>query len=297
VHPQLNAVRRRLRSLACAALVEARLRSGNAGRRGLPDYLIIGAQRSGTTSLQKALARHPDVRVSLVKETHFFDLAYHRGETWYRAHFCLEAARERARREGRPLVMGEATPFYLAYPPAAERAASLVPDARLIVLLRNPVERAYSHYRHELRMGHEQAPMTDALVRELERHTAPGWLGESAGDIWTWQHRSYLQRGLYASQLATWMRWFPADQFLILRSEDYFAEPLGVLDQVCTFLGIRPASALAKPETLQMHRNAGGQGAPLPPELRCQLEDYYAEPNRALEALLGRTMGWSPAQG
>jgi len=286
-----RAAKRRLRSTARAAIIQARLLTGDAAGRGLPDYIIIGAQKGGTTSLQKALAAHPDVCPSLLKEVHYFDLAYHRGARWYRAHFAREARRNQARKQGRALVMGEATPFYLAHPLAAERAAALVPDARLVVLLRNPVERAHSHYRHEVRMGHEDAPVVEALLRELsngggEPSTDP------LGDPWAWQHRSYLQRGLYAQQLWAWMRWFPREQFLILRSEDYFANGLGTLDQVCEHLGIRPASAVGNPTAYLGHHNRGDRASPLPLAVRQRLEAYYAEPNRQLEQLLGRPMGW-----
>jgi len=286
-----RAARRRLRAIARAAIIQARLLTGDAARRGLPDYIIIGAQKGGTTSLQKALAAHPDVCPSLVKEVHYFDLAYHRGERWYRAHFAQEVRRNQAREQGRTLVMGEATPFYLAHPLAAQRAAAMVPDAKLVVLLRNPVERAYSHYRHEVRLGHEDAPVQEALLRELS-NGGGAFSTEPLRDLWAWQHRSYLQRGLYAQQLRAWMRWFPREQFLILRSEDYFADGIGILDQVCEHLGIRPASAVGNPTAYLGHHNRGDRAVPLPLAVRQHLEAYYADPNRQLEQLLGRPMGW-----
>jgi len=277
---------------ARSIIVRWRVLSGDARHRCLPDYLIIGAQKAGTTSLQKALANHPDICASLVKEVHYFDVHYDRGEAWYRAHFARESDAARARLQGRPFATGEATPFYLAHPQAAQRAARTIPEARLIVLLRDPIERAYSQYAHEVRQGREHASVRDALSRELRR----GSVGPSAPPVgmsaWDLRYRSYLYRGLYARQLATWMSWFPPDQFLILRSESYFAQPLQTLDQVCTFLGVRKVSALAQPEAFIMHENRGERRDALPADLRQQLQSYFAEPNRALEELLGQEMGW-----
>lgn len=292
MYTRLCASKRAARELLRAAIVRLRVLLGDTTRRSLPDYIIIGAQKCGTTSLQKALARHPDVCPSLIKEIHFFDLAYERGEAWYRAHFGLERARERARERGRTLVMGEATPFYLAHPQAAERAARMVPGARLIVLLRDPVERAYSHYAHEVRLGHEQLTFAEALERELAWSANALGASNASPNAWEWQHQSYLHRGLYAAQLRTWMRWFAPEQFLILRSEDYFAQGLTVLDQVCSFLEVRPVSALRRPEALLVHRNRGERRAPLPQELRARLKAYFSQPNQALEELLGRAMAW-----
>ncbi|MGC9360471.1 MAG: sulfotransferase family protein [Anaerolineae bacterium] len=281
-----------MRQTARSAIVQWRLLSREASRRSLPDYVIIGAQKAGTTSLQKALARHPDVCTSLVKEVHYFDLHYDQGERWYRAHFCRDVSQARAEKPGHPVVTGEATPFYLAHPMAAERAAHTIPDARLIVLLRDPVERAYSQYAHEVRLGHEHATVHNAFARELALGADDERIGPLGIDAWTLSHRSYLYRGLYAKQLAAWFARFDADQFLILRSEDYFAEPVETLDQVCAFLGVRKVSDLQRPEAFDVHHNRGEPRAPLPLALRKQLEAYFAGPNRALEDLLGRKMGW-----
>jgi hypothetical protein len=278
--------------MARSAIIEGRVLAGDGSRRSLPDYVIIGAQKAGTTSLQKALARHPDVSPSLVKEIHYFDLHYERGEGWYRAHFCTEAERAHAERRGHPIVTGEATPFYLAHPLIAERAAHTIPDARLIVLVRDPVERAHSHYAHEVRLGREHAAIQDAFAHELTLGPDTGRRDPTDMDTRTLWHRSYLYRGLYAKQLAAWLARFRPDQLLVLRSEDYFAEPARTLDQVCTFLQVRKVSDLAHPEAFDVHHNRGEPRAPLPLTLRKQLEAYFAGPNRALEDLLGRKMGW-----
>ena len=124
-----------------------------AGRRVLPDFLIAGAKRGGTTSLWKWLQQHPGVlpmfpAVQQIKSPHFFDIHWTRGERWYRSHFPTRAAVDRAAgRLGYRPVVGEASPYYMFHPFAPERVAATAPDAKVIMLLRDPVDRAYSNFR------------------------------------------------------------------------------------------------------------------------------------------------------
>src|SRR4051812_20031887 len=127
--------------------VQADYRHLSAPLRGLPSVLIIGAQKSGTTSLSSYLVEHPDMLPSLRKEVHYFSFNYERGVNWYRAHFPYT---HHLRRGALTL---DATPYYLVHPLVAQRAAQLLPHAKLVVLLRNPVDRALSHYQHEVRGG------------------------------------------------------------------------------------------------------------------------------------------------
>ena len=141
-----------------------RFRHATRTRRILPSFLIIGAQRAGTTSLFRYLLAHPDVAgpsggdaaVWWVKETHFFDEKYSKGLDWYRSFFPLDATRQRRRKRGHDLLAGEATPYYMFHPAVPARAAATLPDVRLIALLRDPVERAYSHYQMMSRTGREK---------------------------------------------------------------------------------------------------------------------------------------------
>src|SRR5262249_27856015 len=135
------------------------------------DFVIIGTQRGGTTSLYRYLIDHPDVAgAMLTKEVHYFDTNLRRGPGWYRAFFPTKAARDRHRRRtGRELVAGEASPYYLFHPLVPDRAHELLPDAKLVVMLRDPVERAFSHHGHEVELGYEQLGFAEALDREPER--------------------------------------------------------------------------------------------------------------------------------
>jgi len=261
----------------------------------LPSFLIIGAQRAGTTTLLASLRRHPDIVgpsasedfVVLRKEVHFFDKRYLEGLDWYRSFFPLNARRRLARRRGRDLVAGESTPYYLFHPEVPARVAASIPDVRLIALLRNPADRAYSHYQHRRRAGREKLSFEAALEAEERRLAGTDELILSDRDYRRHHfHRAYFRRGLYAEQLERWFEHFPQQQLLVLRAEDYFARPAEIHAEVLEFLGVRPWQF----KRIE-HRNRASY-SPLEPALRAELEARYAEPNARLERLLGRDFGW-----
>ena len=155
-------------ALKLAWRIELLPRMWNAASRSLPDYLIIGAQKGGTTSLYFLLGRHPQVMRSLYKEVNYFERNYHRGVSWYRAHFPTEWAKRSAK-----AVTGEASPSYLGHREVPSRVRSLLPDCRLITLLRNPVDRMYSSYHHKVRLGHTSLPFEEWLRRRQKGKNRP----------------------------------------------------------------------------------------------------------------------------
>lgn len=209
--------------------------------RGLPDVLIIGGMRCGTSSLYKYLGYHPGVAPSLRKEVEYFTKYHDRGTDWYRAHFPLDARRQLHRRlRGRPLVAFEASPDYLLHPRAAERAAAVVPDARLIVMVRDPVERAFSHWQHMVRHGLEDLSFEDAVAAEEERLTPElTRMADDPGYVSDVLHRhSYLTRSRYAEQLERWRRWFPDDRFLVVSSDGMYADVAGTYGRILDFIDV-----------------------------------------------------------
>lgn len=244
--------------------------------RALPDVLVIGAQRAGTSSLYRWLGEHPGVAPSFRKEVEYFSRYWPRGEDWYRAHFELRA--------GRPHLRFEATPDYLFHPLAADRAGSVVPGARIVVLLRDPVARAWSHYRHMVRLGYETLPFADALAAERSR--GAGDLAALAADP---DHDarslllySYAARGHYADQLARWRAVYPEDRMLVLRSADLFADPAGTFARLLGFLGLDPWTA---PAFRNVSRPPGrATPPPMDPAARDRLEAEYAADDRTLWA-------------
>lgn len=256
---------------------ELRWRMGQP--RALPDAVILGAQKSGTSSLHDYLTRHPGVIAPLRKEVHFFDLNYGRGEAWYRAHFG---------RLDEPGLNLDSSPYYLFHPAVPQRLQTLLPAAKLIVLLRDPVRRAYSHYWHERDKGREKLSFEDAVRAEPRRieaahaRLAAGTLERSREH----QHFSYLARGHYAQQLERWFGFFPRERFLVLRFEDLARDPLGELNATLGFLGLAHAASVALGA-----RNARSY-PPMDPTTAEELKAHFEPHNRRLETLLGRPMGW-----
>jgi Sulfotransferase domain len=190
-------------------MVRGGMRWSTCRLRPLPDFLIIGGQRCGTTSHYYYLRAHPQVLAALVKEVHFLSLHWTRGEGWYRAQFPLRAGKA-GRRPAAPLTF-EATPYYLAHPLAPSRAAPLLPEVKLLVLLRDPVSRAWSHYRHMVRLGLEPLSFEEAIAQEPARLAGEVERIRSDPHYDAVRHRrySYLARGAYAEQLQQWLGHFP----------------------------------------------------------------------------------------
>jgi hypothetical protein len=257
--------------------------------RLLPDYLIIGTQRGGTTSLYRYLVQHPSLSHALNKELRFFDLNYHRGWGWYRSRFPSRRYGALLKRtKGVPLVVGEASPDYMYHPHAPIRVARSLPDVKLIVLLRNPVDRAFSDYWHQFKRGHETLSFEEALDREPERlgGEAEKVLRDERYVSYERQHHSYVTRGVYVDQLKEWMALFPRGHFLIERSEDFFENPSVVFKRVLDFLNV-PEWDLPEYATY----NAYTSGA-MQPMTRQRLVEYFRPHNERLNAFLGRDFGW-----
>lgn len=243
-----------------------------ASRRALPDFVIIGAQRAGTTSLYSHLCEHPDVVPAYCKEVHYFDVNSDRGEGWYRAHFPLRSELEGGR------ITGEATPRYLVHPGADERLRALCPSAKLIVLLRNPAERALSHY---FFLYGKDAPLSEfreSVEREVDV-IASGAPDDGA--------KAYLRRGLYVEQLERWLRLFPREQLLVLQSERFLAERRETVARVQQFLALRE---VLEEEYRRLHATSYPE---LDPSLRSWLSEFFQPHNERLYQLLSERYDWS----
>lgn len=261
-----------------------------AGQRMLPGFLLVGAQRGGTTSLYRALAAHPCVAPPLFhKGVHYFDVNYGRGLSWYQGHFPVRAvARRHPARAAGPAITGESSGYYMHHPLAPERIAADIPNVRLIAVLRDPVERAYSAHRHEHARGFETEPFERAveleperLAGEVERLRAdPAYVSTSH------RHHSYLDRGHYAEQLTTLARLFGWERLLVLDSVDFFAAPQRVYGRVLSFLELPPWT----PPSFEQAN--GRSRAPMPESLRRRLDEHFLPHDEALAALLGEPPSW-----
>ena len=255
-------------------------------RGALPDFLIIGAQKGGTTFLYWTLCQHPYVEPAAEKEIHFFDTpTFARGVDWYRTHFPPQQ-----QRNGRRVITGEASPYYLFYPHAARRVAETIPQTKLIALLRDPVDRAYSDYQHTLRQDHETLGFREALEAEEERLRGEKEkiLADESYHSRSYRRYSYLSRGIYIDQLEEWHRYFDPEQLLILKSEDFFARPSMTLELVLEFLGLPERDFEIGGE----ERNVGDYTEQMDPDTRHWLQEYYEPHNQRLYEYLGRDFGW-----
>lgn len=256
-----------------------------------PDFLIIGTQKGGTTSLYSYLCQHPGIAPAAQKEIHYFDAHYARGNRWYLRQFpssIRRMLRGALDRSGHRALTGEATPFYLMHPLAAQRIAALAPQARLIMLLREPAARAYSQYQHNRRMGWETLDFDAAIDREEER-IAPALDALSADPMHTDTRLpaySYKARGRYLEQIERYERLFPREQMLVLSSEELFSNPGAVFDRTVAFLGLPQC-----PHPQFEASNAGGYGRELPSKIE-QLRRYFAPFNEGLFHHLGTRFAW-----
>ena len=233
------------------------------------DFLICGAQKAGTSALDAYCRRHDDLRMAHIKEVHFFDAdaEFAAGEPDYPAYHARFPAAESGKRRG------ESTPVYMYWPCAPQRIHAYNPAMKLIAILRNPVERAYSHWQMETRRGHESLPFGEAVRQEARR------LLQADPD-----HRrawSYIDRGRYLEQLTGLWDLFGRDQVLVLRHETLRDKPAEVLNAVSEFLGIGPF-----PVVPNLSVNTQGYDSAMAEADRRFLQDVFAEDISALETAL-----------
>ena len=249
----------------------------NSAKLRSPDFIIIGSPRCGTTSLYKYITSHPQILAAANKEICFFSEHFNKGLAWYQAHFPppIDAGQ---------FLTGEATPTYLTHPLAAERLHECVPKVKLIVILRNPGDRAFSHYQMLVRRGTESRSFASAIDAELKL------VGEatdtSLEDRNHWKDCHYIYKSLYFYSLKHWLPLFPKQQFLILQSEEFYTNPAIALKQVFQFLGV---------PDFQLKEYAKYNGANYQPGddvVHGRLHEYFQPHNQKLAEYLNREFSW-----
>ncbi len=245
-----------------------------------PSFLIIGAQKCGTTSLYYDLLEHPNISPAGKKEIHFFDENYEKGIEWYRDFFPPTGLFE-------GMITGEASPRYFFLPPVPERVHRAFPRIKLILLLRNPVDRAYSQYQHNLRNHGLDCTFEEALEMASTLDKERNQLAPGDPDFSKKYRRfSFLARGIYIRQLERWLHYFPIEQFLILKSEDFFTEPGKTLTEVFTFLGLPPF-----PISKFVRKNSYNY-EPMLPGTRAKLIEFFRPHNLRLYEFPGMDFNW-----
>jgi sulfotransferase family protein len=271
---------------------DAALRFGQvtARARMSPGLLICGAQRCGTTSMYRALSQHPAVlKAVLHKGVHYFDTGYLNGRGWYQAHFPLTmTARRVAKREGVEPLTFESAPYYLFHPLAASRIAKDLPDVKIIVLLRDPAERAYSAHTHEMMRGFETESFERAL--ELEDARLDGEeekiIADPAYNSHSHQHHGYVHRGRYLPQLHRLEKEVGRDRLHVVDCDEFFVDPEPAWREVVEFLGL----PVGKRPVFDQH-NAQPR-APMALELRESLRAQFVADDEALADWWGHTPSW-----
>ncbi len=261
-----------------------------AGARMSPQFLICGAQRCGTTTMYRTLSQHPQVlKAVLHKGVHYFDTGYLNGRGWYQSHFPLRAtAHRRQRRTGVPPITFESSPYYLFHPLAAGRIARDLPGVKIVVLLRDPVERAYSAHAHELARGFETEPFERAL--ELEDERLAGEEERVAADVTynshSHQHHGYLHRGRYLRQLQRMVDAIGRDRVHVVDADDFFSDPETAWRGVAGFLH------LSTEHIPVFERHNARRRSPMSQSLRASLTERFRADDEALAAWWGCTPSW-----
>lgn len=257
--------------------------------RVLPDYLIIGVQKGGTTSLYKYLRMHPKVKSCAVKEVHFFNRHYERGLSWYQSHFPYKNG---------DFIVGEATPDYIYHPYAAMRVSETLPSAKFIVLLRNPIDRAFSHYQHNSRFptyrkkvdSFEKAIALEKKLSFCINFASLKDYRELFSDdcvMRLYTRYSYLRRGIYIDQIKPWFDLFEKEQILVLKAEDLYLEPKKTYQKCLEFLNL---------ESWEIDNflrfNANYEYSDMHPVMRYELQEFFRPYNKQLSEFLGIDFGW-----
>ena len=252
----------------------------------LPNFLICGSPRSGTTSLYEGLIEHPNIYRAKIKEISFFDVNSHRGKNWYQYHFPSKFDKIFTNSK---MITGEATPFYLIHPHAPSRIAKIIPNVKIILILRNPIDRAYSHYSSAFKNKKDDLSFEEAIQQENSRIinekekliNIPDYNSEN---FYKW---SYFEQGIYYNYIIYWMKFFPKENFHIISSEEFFKNPTKNFNKLFNFLGI---SEFNYEKYIQY--NTGNYDS-MKNSTRKYLSEFYKPHNEKLYELIGKNFNWN----
>ncbi|MDX2272970.1 MAG: sulfotransferase [Cyanobacteriota bacterium] len=252
----------------------------------MPDFIIVGAQKAGTTSLYKYLQSHPSVVLppDVWKEIHYFNEKYNRGSLWYKSNFPIKS-------RNNFYLTFEASPNYMFYPHSASRITQACPNAKIIFLLRNPVDRAYSHYNHNLTYQRESRSFERAIEEDSSK--IEGELQKMLNDQHFYSKYcmdfAYLHKSIYVDQLARFLSCFPRNNILVLETEKLFGDTHNVFLEVQKFLNLPIQNYQLKEFKPHNTRNYS-HGLDL--NTRRQLTNYFSQYNHQLFELIGIEFDW-----
>lgn len=258
--------------------------------RAMPDFIIIGAAKCGTTSLYNYLIKHPNIKSAFQKEPNFFSKHFDKGIAFYKSQFPFC-------RKG--FITGEASPSYFSYPPAPQRIAKLIPSVKLIVLLRNPTDRAYSLYHHKLKYlsNKDSYSFKEAITKEPERldrklekiiNCQNYYDSKDYYKVYKkYYHYAYLHSCIYIKSIKQWLNIFPREQLLVLKSEDLYNDPVNTYERAVEFLNL-PRHILREYDTYN-----SGYYPKMDTATRSYLIEYFKPYNRMLSEYLELDLDWN----
>ena len=256
----------------------------------LPDFYVIGAAKCGTSSLYDYLIKHPSIQPVVIKEIRYFGKYYNRGLNWYRVCFPFRFQKYYVKNIlKKDFLTGEATPRYLDNPHVPGRIKQITPNAKFIALLRNPIDRAYSHHNMMFNGGDETLSFEDAIKKEEERTHEEFKKMENDGNYYSDKYfqQAFLHRGIYVDKLKQWMKVFPKEQFLIIQSEEFFNNTPTEYNKILKFLGL-PEWELTDYKGVGM----GKYKSKLDPTTRKELIEFFRPHNERLYEFLGTRFDW-----
>jgi hypothetical protein len=282
-----NSMRNRLERMVISS--KFLLRRLSSKIRTLPSFIIIGTQRGGTTSFYKYLVAHPQIASAFLKEVHYFDHNHEKGMRWYKSHFpTLLYYYFKRLLTKKNMIAGESSPYYLLHPHAPRRILKVLPNVKIIVLLRNPIDRALSHYNHEVKNKRENLSFEQAISSEDERINGEldKMLRNEKYVSTPLLRHSYILRGFYSKQIKNWFTHFPKNNFLFIKSENFYDNPAETMDLAFEFLGVDSFHN----NNYEVHNNLTYN--PMSKQLRLKLKDIFESHNKSLSELLGNQFMW-----
>jgi len=256
--------------------------------RVLPDFIIIGTVRSGSTSLYYNICEHPSVLPAAYDEIGFYDSNYHLGVNWYRSMFPTKKEMQKIEKNTGHAITGEDTPFYIWNSEAAERIYKDITNSKIIAIFRNPIDRAFSNYNVGKRAGTspefvgitEKLSFEDAIDKEIE------FMKENSLQKSIERRGSYLSKGHYAEQLKIWLKIFPKKQIHILSTEDMQKNPESTISEIFQFLDISDY-IIKNPQKQKYFKYPE-----MKKDTREKLIDYYKPLNEQFFKIIGKKFNW-----
>jgi hypothetical protein len=254
-----------------------RLFSGNF--RILPDFIIIGVQKCGTTSLYNYLTQHPEIESAISKQPHYFDINFGKKIIWYKSHFPLYIKKVFYKKIlKKQFITGEASTDYINHPLVSKRIKESLPNVKIIIILRNPVKRTCSHYQMNKKTNDEKLPILSALKKDLEQRPKKEKEVKEKGIFFSeyFKKFEYLGRGEYVRQIEEWEKLFPKNQILILKLEDLENKPQDSLNEIFRFLNVK------NHKFKKFNKQNVGKYDKIEPKVETFLEDYFKPYNKIL---------------